>query len=157
MADKENMKLEDSARGFVKDIQSISARGVELELKNRGIENFDVVLQRVEETLGEKLKLENKKEVDDLRKDFFVTFGLFASFITFVVGELSILKGIEDFFDKIGFSFLLVSLMLGFLFGVLFLVGDERYVKKYRDMSGIFTVFFLIGLAFIVIPHLLFL
>jgi hypothetical protein len=75
--------------------------------------------------------------------------------ITFVVGELSILKGIEDFFDKIGFSFLLVSLMLGFLFGVLFLVGDERYVKKYRDMSGIFTVFFLIGLAFIVIPHLL--
>lgn len=153
MADQENMKLEDSARGD--EIQSISARGVELELKNGRIENFDVVLRRVEETLGEKLKLENKKEVDDLRKDFFVTFGLFASFVTFVVGELSILKGIEDFFDKIGFSFLLVSLMLGFLFGVLFLVGDERYVKKYRDMSGIFTVFFLIGLAFIVIPHLL--
>jgi hypothetical protein len=78
MADKENMKLEDSARGFVKDIQSISAKGVELELKNRGIENFDAVLRGVEEKLGEKLKLENKKEVDDLRRDFFVTFGLFA-------------------------------------------------------------------------------
>ncbi len=152
----EQKTVESSLKTSVESSQSISQRGIELELKNRGIENFDEVLKKVESELGDKLKQQNREEINSLRKDFFVTFGLFASFITFIVGEISILTGVEDIFDKLGFSFILVSLMLGFLFGILFVVNDEKYVEKYKKMGWIFALFFFFGLAFIVIPKLFF-
>lgn len=153
MLDEPNT-VESSLKTLVESNQSISQKGVELELKSRGIENFDEVLKKVESELGNKLKQQNREEINSLRKDFFVTFGLFASFITFIVGEISILTSVEDIFDKLGFGFLLVSLMLGFLFGILFVVNDEKYVDKYKKMGWVFALFFFLGLAFIIVPKL---
>lgn len=95
-----------------------------------------------------------RKEIEILKKDILVIFGIFASFIAFIVGEINILKTIDSIYDKLGFSFIFVALMLGFLFGVMFLLGGSEIEKKYRKMGIVFSLFFLIGLSFILLPNL---
>jgi len=146
---------EDFAKDFVKSIQNMSDKGIELALKNRGIENLQEILDLAKKETIEESKKENKKEIDNLKRDFFVIFGIFASLVTFVVGEISILKTIDNMYDKVGFSFLFVSLMLGFLFGIMFLLDSEIIKFKYQKMSWVFSLFFFIGLAFIIIPSLI--
>ncbi len=142
---------QDPFDGFIKSIQKMSDNRIELAFKNRGIENFDEVKREIITEAKEKIK----KEVEELKKDFLVIFGLFASFIAFISGEISILKTIDNIFDKIGFSFLFVSFILGFLFGILFLLDSEVIENKYKKMSWIFSLFFFIGLMFILCPILI--
>lgn len=146
---------EDLTKSFVKSIQNMSDERIELALKNRGIENLEEVLDKAKKETIEESKKENKKEIDILKRDFFVIFGIFASLVTFVVGELSILKTIDNIYDKVGFSFFFVSFMLGFLFGIMFLLDSEIIKYKYRKMGWVFSLFFFIGLAFVVIPSLI--
>jgi hypothetical protein len=146
---------EDVAKDFVKSIQNMSDKRIELALKNRGIENLQEVLEQAKKETIEESKKENKKEIDNLKRDFFVIFGIFASLVTFVVGEISILKTIDNIYDKIGFCFLFVSFILGFLFGLMFLLDSEIIKYKYQKMGWVFSLFFFIGLAFIIMPFLI--
>jgi len=146
---------EDFAKDFVKSIQNMSDKRIELALKNRGIEDLQEILEQAKKETIEESKKENKREIDNLKRDFFVIFGIFASLVTFVVGEISILKTIDNIYDKVGFSFLFVSFILGFLFGIMFLLDSDVIEHKYQKMGWVFSLFFFIGLAFILIPYLL--
>jgi hypothetical protein len=153
-----NETKNNSVKGFIESVGIISSRiadkKIELAFKNQGIENLEEILEKAKRETIDESKKEIKKEINDLKKDFFVIFGIFASFITFVVGEISILKTIDNIYDKIGFSFLFVSFILGFLFGIMFLLDSEVINDKYKKIGSVFTLFFMIGLGFILMPHL---
>lgn len=144
-----------SAKNFVKSIQNMSDKRIELALKNRGIENLQEILDEAKKETIKESKREIKREIDGLKRDFFVIFGIFASFVTFVVGDISILKTIDNIYDKVGFSFLFVSFILGFLFGIMFLLDSDVIEHKYKKIGWVFSLFFFIGLAFIIIPSLI--
>ncbi len=153
--DEESKKL---GHVIVEGIKTISNQQVEIA-KSEIYKKQDVIFQQAiittEKKAEEIAKNTIKEEVASLKKDMFATFGVFTSFIAFIVGEINILKTIDSIYDKIGFSFLFVSFILGFLFGVMFLLDSEVIKDKYKKIGWVFSLFFFIGLAFIIIPHLL--
>lgn len=153
MADKEKKDFGDI---LVDGIKTISGQQIEMA-KSEIYEKQDAIFQQAiietEKKAIEIAKTVVREEVDFIKKDLFVIFGIFASFITFVVGEISILQTIDNMYDKVGFSFLFVSFIQGFLFGIMFLLDSEIIKDKYKKMGWVFSLFFFIGLAFLVIPH----
>lgn len=145
---------EDLTKNFVQSITDLSDKRIELALKDRDVQ-FQNVIENTKIEAGKIAKQTIKDEINSVKKDFFIIFGLFASLVTFVVGEISILKTINSIYDKIGFSFMFVSFILGFLFGIMFLLDSEIIKDKYEKMGWVFSLFFFIGLAFILIPVLL--
>jgi hypothetical protein len=154
------MEKEDKNLGevIVEEIKTISNQQIEIA-KSEIYEKQDVIFQQAiiatEKKAEEIARTTIKHEVTSLKQDMFVTFGLFTSFIAFIIGEINILKTIDSIYDKIGFSFLFVSFILGFLFGIMFLLDLEIINEKYIKMGWVFSLFFFIGLAFIIIPSLI--
>ena len=143
----EEKTTDDFASEFVNGIKKVSDKRIELALRDRGFTNLDEVIQKI----NKEADLVIKKEVESVKKDMFVMFGIFASFIAFIVGEINILKTIDSIYDKLGFSFIFVALMLGFLFGIMFLVNNEKeFDQKIYGMRVTFLVFFAFGMLFIV-------
>lgn len=150
---EEQKTMEDLAKDFVESISTISDKKIETALNDRDIV-LKQVIKNTEDKSMEVAKKIAKDEVDYLKKDMFITFGIFTSFIAFIVGEINILKTIDSIYDKLGFSFLFVSFILGFLFGVMFLFEDEKFNGKFKKMLYVFSVFFVIGIFFILLPYI---
>jgi uncharacterized membrane protein len=150
----EEKKEEDPAEEFVKSITNLSDKRIELALKNRGLSDFDEIIENTKKEAMGLAKKEVEKQIDTAKKDMFTVFGIFTSFIAFIVGEINILKTIDSIYDKIGFSFLFVSFILGFLFGVMFLLNDKVSEDKFKKMMIVFAVFFGIGIFFILWPSI---
>lgn len=143
---------------LVESIKSISDERIEIAQKGSD-EKFQaqlkVVLDQSEEISKKIAKETAEKQVEILKRDVFTIFGIFTSFIAFIVGEINILKTIDSIYDKVGFSFLFVSFITGFLFGVMFLLNEGTYEKKFKKMLLIFIIFFMIGIFFILVPNLI--
>lgn len=97
--------------------------------------------------IGDKTESKIKNEIDSLKKEILVMFGIFASFIAFITGGISILKDTVSIYDKIGFSFIFAALMIGFLFAVMFLADTKIDNKKVSTMTLIFIIFLLLGIG----------
>ncbi len=152
---EEEQKKEGSFGKIIADgIQSISNKNIELALKNRDVQ-FQEAIESTKKEADKIAREAVKDQIETAKKDMFIIFGIFASFITFVAGEISILKTIDNIYDKVGFSFLFVSFVQGFLFGVMFLLDSEVIKDKYKKMGWVFSLFFFMGLAFMVIPSLI--
>ncbi len=91
-----------------------------------------------------------KTELHDIKKDFFIIFGLFASLVTFFSIEIQILKTINDFWLLLGFSSFLISIILLFTFTLNNIVKDKN---KWKDLWS--PVFVLI-LIFLFVSFLFF-
>lgn len=151
--------LETRNQGFgkvlVESIKTISDQKLQIAKKEISEQQdvfFQSALKKTQEYAEEIARTKVQEEVNSMRKDIFTLFGIFASFIAFIVGEINILKVIDSIYDKLGFSFIFVSLMLGFLFGVMFLINDEKEIgSKFSKMVVVFFAFFIFGICFILL------
>lgn len=153
MENQQEEKSSDHITKFVNSVKDLSRKEAELSLKDRD-GYFQKVIEETKNYAEEKAREEIKREIDFVKKDIFTLFGIFSSFIAFIVGEINILKTIDSIYDKLGFSFMFVSLMLGFLFGMMFLISEQKeFEKKIPGMKVTFLVFFVIGMLFIVLGN----
>lgn len=149
MDTQEKNKSDDHITKFIDGMKDLSRKEAELSLKDRD-GYFQKVIEETKRYAVKTAREEIKKETDFVKRDIFTLFGIFASFIAFIVGEISILKTIDSIYDKLGFSFIFVSLMIGFLFGIMFLINNENETTK-SEMRVIFMTFFIIGIFFILL------
>lgn len=90
-----------------------------------------------------------REQVDKVKSEILIAIGVFAAFMTFVVGELSILKDVKDINDKIGFSFIFAAIMIGFQYGLVFIFQEKINDGKFHKMAQLALILFGIGLVFI--------
>lgn len=145
-------KIKDFGSIMVDGINSISESKINFALGKQEVQ----FKKAIEETKLEAEKIAKeavKEEIEAAKKDMFIMFGIFASFITFIVGEINILKTIDSIYDKVGFSFLFICFIQGFLFGIIFLFDDQKFESKFSRMKNVFKWFFTLGLAFLIVPN----
>jgi hypothetical protein len=109
-----------------------------------------LIADRLQE-VGEKIN----QKIEDLKKEFFVIFGLFASVVTFVVGGLSIVKTETNITEKVALLLFFAAGMLSFLLGMYFVVGDKIQKEKVRVIGGLLAALILWGLFLLLLPLVL--
>lgn len=148
--EEKNTKESSLGTDIADGIFKISDAKIELAFKERDVQ----FQQAIENTKNEAIKIASKvikEEVGSVKKDMFVTFGIFTSFIAFIVGEINFFKNIKSVYDIVGFSFILCALMFGFLFGVIFIIDEKENKSKIIKMIYVFALFFELGSLFIVL------
>ncbi len=91
-----------------------------------------------------------KKEGQDVKKDFIIIFGLFASFVTFLSIEVQIFKNKEIVSELIGISSMTLAFILFFAIVINDITRENNTWKDFFKPIQIFMlVFLLIGLYFL--------
>ena len=91
-----------------------------------------------------------KKEGQDVKKDFIIIFGLFASFVTFLSIEVQIFKNKENVSELIGISSMTLAFILFFAIVINDITRENNNWKVFFKPIQIFIlVFLLIGLCFL--------
>lgn len=88
------------------------------------------------------------KVKDSLTANFITILGIFASFITFLGIEIQILKNVCDFWRLVGFSILMLTIVIVFVFAIYIFVSqiDKQGWQKIACMLAL--VFILLGATF---------
>lgn len=96
------------------------------------------------------LKNKIKKEGDDLKKDFIIIFGLFASFASFLSIQVQVFKTNESVYELIGITALTVAFVLFFAITISDIAKEKNNWRDIIKPLHILTfIFIIIGIYFI--------
>ncbi len=91
-----------------------------------------------------------KREGQDIKKDFIIIFGLFASFVTFLSIEVQIFKNKENVSELIGISSITLAFILFFAIVINNITRENNNWKDFFKPSQFFiSIFLLIGFYFL--------
>ncbi len=96
-------------------------------------------LKKQVEEITERIE-NNKKELNDIKKDFITIFGIFAAFLTYVSVEVQILQAAHDLFVLSGLSLFFLAAMLLFAITLNNLVKDNDSWENFKRPT--FCVFY---------------
>jgi carbon starvation protein CstA len=88
------------------------------------------------------------KVKDSLTANFVTILAIFASFITFLGIEIQILKNICDFWRLIGFSILMLTIVLVFVFAIYIFVSQGNKQGWQKIVCMVVLIFALLGATF---------
>ncbi len=96
-----------------------------------------------------------EKKIEDSKRDLVTILGVFVSFITFTSIDFQILKNVNDISDYIALTFLLLSAMLLFVFGLKNLTAEELAKDFYKKpLFIVIEGLLLLSFAFYIIPRI---
>lgn len=96
------------------------------------------------------LKNNIKKEGEDLKKDFIIIFGLFASFVSFLSIEVQIFKTEINIFQLIGISSLTISFIMFFAIVISDISKGKTTIKDiFKPLQFLTFIFIAVGIYFL--------
>jgi hypothetical protein len=108
------------------------------------------ILQNELSTATRSLKNKIKKEGDDLKKDFIIIFGLFASFASFLSIQVQVFKTNDSVYELIGITALTVAFVLFFAITISDIAkGKNNWSDIIKPLYILTFIFIIIGIYFI--------
>lgn len=108
------------------------------------------ILQNELSTATRNLKYKIKKEGEDLKKDFIIIFGLFASFASFLSIQVQVFKTNESVYELIGITALTVAFVLFFAITISDIAkGKNNWKDIIKPLYILTFIFITIGIYFI--------
>ncbi len=100
---------------------------------------------KMKEDVRELLQSDLSNSVQDLKKDFLIIFGLFASFVTFISINVQVFKNNDNTFELLGICSISLSFIIIF---AIIINGIVKNIDKWKDM---FNPTFILGIVFLLL------
>jgi len=117
----------------------------EVEEGRGQVTSFFKLDEKGEKQIKDLLEKELKVEVQDIKKDFLIIFGLFASFVTFISINVQVFKNAENIVELIG----VISISLSFI--IFFALVINNVVKQQLEWSDLKKPVYIINLVFLIL------
>lgn len=136
-------KLEDSPKGANKLSSNV-------KLSDEQKEEVKSLLKFELDTSVQNIKDEVKNEGQEIKKDFLVIFGLFASFVTFLSIEVQVFKNRDNIFELVGISSISLSFVIYFALVINDIAKEKNEWKDFAKPTYIINLFFaVLGIIFL--------
>ncbi len=120
-------------------------KGKELGGDSEQVTSYFKIDEKTEKQIKDLLQEDLKNEVQDIKKDFLIIFGLFASFVTFISINVQVFKNSTNPFEIIG----VISISLSFI--IFFALVINSVVKNQVEWSDLKQPIYIINLLFLII------
>lgn len=122
----------------------------EVEYGSEGVSTFIRFDEKAESQIRDLLQKELKVEVQEIKKDFLIIFGLFASFVTFISINVQVFRNNDNTLELLGICSLSLSFIIFFALIINSIVKQELVWSDFRRPTYIINLIFLIiGVIFI--------
>jgi len=116
-----------------------------IEVGSEAVTTFIKFDEKAESQVRDLLQKELKVEVQEIKKDFLIIFGLFASFVTFISINVQVFKNNDNTLELIG----ICSISLSFI--IFFALIINGIVKQQLEWSDLIRPAYIINLTFLII------
>jgi len=138
-------RIETSSSGSNSLGVSGSEKATKLEEDGANISSIVKFDDKFDEHVTELLQSKLNTSVQDVKKDFLIIFGLFASFVTFISINVQVFKNNDNIFELLG----ICSISLSFI--IFFTIIINQIVKDNLEWKDFFKPVFLLTLIFLII------
>ncbi|MDN4165865.1 hypothetical protein QWY31_10140 [Cytophagales bacterium LB-30] len=120
-------------------------KGEAVQVGSEAVTTFIKFDEKAEAQVRDLLQKELKVEVQEIKKDFLIIFGLFASFVTFISINVQVFKNNDNTLELIG----ICSISLSFI--IFFALIINGIVKQQLEWSDLKRPSYIINLTFLII------
>lgn len=124
--------------------------GIDVKLTNETKDEFLKLIEPGLKDLVEKSINEIKKENAEIKKDYLIIFGIFASFVTFISLEVQVFRNNDNIHELLGVSAISLSFILSFAFIINNIAnGKTKWTHLWSPISILTIIFLLLGIFFL--------